>query len=144
MAAYRETQTNPTFFSFHLSQKRAKKIEGDSIYVRHSLLMLEVCIRFGDVNLQLYFLALWHTGCCLISRLHVAWFSLLFCFFAPAVIDHLCGKTNPVDSGEFCWTGLISWVMIRIPSLGWPRLVKEGAHHTVANVVMGVNNFCAL
>uniref|UniRef100_A0A7N6BSU9 Protein 4.1 n=1 Tax=Anabas testudineus TaxID=64144 RepID=A0A7N6BSU9_ANATE len=37
-----KTETNPNFFcSFHFSQKRAKKIEGDSIYIRHSLLMLE-------------------------------------------------------------------------------------------------------
>ena len=42
----------PTLFcSFHFSQKRAKKIEGDSIYIRHSLLMLEVCIPSGDVRL---------------------------------------------------------------------------------------------
>lgn len=45
------TKTKPTFFLFvfvflHSSQKRAKKIEGDSIYIRHSLLMLEVCICF--------------------------------------------------------------------------------------------------
>uniref|UniRef100_A0A7N8YAS1 Protein 4.1 n=1 Tax=Mastacembelus armatus TaxID=205130 RepID=A0A7N8YAS1_9TELE len=40
--AYRETETNPhCFCSFYFSQKRAKKIEGDSIYIRHSLLMLE-------------------------------------------------------------------------------------------------------
>lgn len=65
-------------FSFHFSQKRAKKIEGDSIYMRHSLLMLEVCIPSGDVGLRLYFLALWRNGCCLISRLHVAWFTV-FC-----------------------------------------------------------------
>uniref|UniRef100_A0A3P8NBM3 Protein 4.1 n=1 Tax=Astatotilapia calliptera TaxID=8154 RepID=A0A3P8NBM3_ASTCA len=38
-----ETETNPPSFfcSFHFSQKRAKKIEGDSIYIRHSQLMLE-------------------------------------------------------------------------------------------------------
>lgn len=60
------------FCSLHFSQKRAKKIEGDSIYIRHSLLMLEVCIPFGDISLCLRFLALWHSSFCLISRLHVA------------------------------------------------------------------------
>lgn len=76
----------PTLFcSFHFSQKRAKKIEGDSIYIRHSLLMLEVCIPSGEASLWLHFLALWHTGCCLISRLHVARFTL----FASAFNDCL-------------------------------------------------------
>uniref|UniRef100_A0A3B5BH76 Protein 4.1 n=1 Tax=Stegastes partitus TaxID=144197 RepID=A0A3B5BH76_9TELE len=37
----KQTHTSFLFCSFHSSQKRAKKIEGDSIYIRHSLLMLE-------------------------------------------------------------------------------------------------------
>uniref|UniRef100_A0A3B5L0B6 Protein 4.1 n=1 Tax=Xiphophorus couchianus TaxID=32473 RepID=A0A3B5L0B6_9TELE len=37
----KQTHTFFVFCSFHSSQKRAKKIEGDSIYIRHSLLMLE-------------------------------------------------------------------------------------------------------
>lgn len=53
MPTQRETETNPhsSFCSLHFSQKR-KKIEGDSIYIRHSLLMLEVCIPFGGAVLQ--------------------------------------------------------------------------------------------
>lgn len=51
-------QTHTLFCSFYFSQKRAKKIEGDSIYIRHSLLMLEVCIPSEDVSLCVYFLAL--------------------------------------------------------------------------------------
>lgn len=78
-ASIKGNWNKPAFFffcSFHFSQKRAKKIEDDSIYIRHSQLMLEVGIPSGDVGLQLHFLALWRTGCCLTSRLHAAWFTL--------------------------------------------------------------------
>lgn len=65
MPAHRETETNPhSFCSFHFSQKRAKKIEGGSIYIRHSLLMLEVCIPSGDISLCCLFLLF---GFCLIT-----------------------------------------------------------------------------
>ena len=42
-----ETNVKKSFFSFcsfYVSQKRAQRAEGDSIYIRHSLLMLEVGI----------------------------------------------------------------------------------------------------
>lgn len=32
------------FFPPHISQKRPKRLEGETIYIRHSNLMLEVCI----------------------------------------------------------------------------------------------------
>ena len=57
-----ETNTNknqhvsPLFF--YVSQRRAKRIEGDSIYIRHSLLMLEVGIRTSRRR-PLRSLALW-------------------------------------------------------------------------------------
>lgn len=35
---------NQLFLSPHFPQKRAKKLEGETIYIRHSNLMLEVCI----------------------------------------------------------------------------------------------------
>lgn len=37
-------------FSPHLPQKRAKKLEGETIYIRHSNLMLEVCIFAVSVS----------------------------------------------------------------------------------------------
>lgn len=126
-ASTRGNWNKPTLFfcSFHFSQKRAKKIEGDSIYIRHSLLMLEVCIPSGDVSLCLYFLALWHNGFCLISRSHVAWFTL---FASAQMIGcRLHGKclcvcvwqcnSSLVISGECCWTSNKYWVMIGILTL---------------------------
>lgn len=65
----------PTSFSLflHFPQKRAKKLEGETIYIRHSNLMLEVCIlslqisvlilpsRFSVcMDFLLIFTFLWH------------------------------------------------------------------------------------
>lgn len=37
-------KTRPSF-PLHFPQKKAKKLEGETIYIRHSNLMLEVCIK---------------------------------------------------------------------------------------------------
>lgn len=63
--------------SFRFSQKRAKKIEGDSIYIRHSLLMLEVCIPAGGTMVPVcVFLLFGAAASLLMPRLHVSRFTL--------------------------------------------------------------------
>lgn len=99
-------QTHTLFCSLHFSQKR-KKIEGDSIYIRHSLLMLEVCIPFGGAVLQtlVYVFILWHNGFCFNTTLacgllHILCISTINdCTFISCVC--VCGVAAVIP-GECC------------------------------------------
>lgn len=44
--------SNKLFPFPHFPQKRAKKLEGETIYIRHSNLMLEVCIFILEIRVQ--------------------------------------------------------------------------------------------
>lgn len=82
----------PSCFSFYFCslQKRAKKIEGETLYTRHSNLMLEVCIwRLSFFALYLLSISLSHVLlhgyfclvsvflCTLLTSFHCV------CFFSP-------------------------------------------------------------
>lgn len=67
--------TSSSFYP-HFPQKRAKKLEGETIYIRHSNLMLEVCI----VSLLISVMAV----CCHIFL--PAWTFVLISF----LVCHLC------------------------------------------------------
>lgn len=94
----------PTLFFFcslHFSQKR--KIEGDSIYIRHSLLMLEVCIPFGGAVLQtLVSVFMLSSGFCFNTTLPCGLLHFLCistikdCTFTSCVASQLWFKENAV------------------------------------------------
>lgn len=138
-------QTHALFCSLHFSQKR-KKIEGDSIYIRHSLLMLEVCIPFGGAVLQtlvyVFILFCFNTtlACGLLHILCIStindctftlcvasplWFqenaveqvtSALFEFQAGSVRGSICRLPTPVFSCV-CFRSLFSNLLVLIQQL---------------------------